>query len=95
LSTCLAALATSSRDWLLASLEATTTDRGSRRIGLDEVTNIRKMLGIFQEMDVVKGGGHARTTLVEYMNSYVFPLLRRRHDAPVQTTLYEAAAEQA
>jgi hypothetical protein len=53
------------------------------------------MFGIFQEMDVMKGGGHARTTLVEYMNSYVFPLLRRQHDAPVQTALYEAAAEQA
>src|SRR5262249_13326812 len=50
---------------------------------------------LFQEMDVMRGGGHARGALVEYMNSYVLPLVRREHNADVQFALYEAAAEQA
>ncbi|WP_020522934.1 hypothetical protein [Catelliglobosispora koreensis] len=91
----LAALSTSSRDWLIASLEATVTERGMRRVGLAEVANIRSMFGIFQEMDVMRGGGHARTTLVEFMNTHVMPLLRGQHDRQVQLALYEAASEQA
>ncbi len=91
----LAALATPSRDWLLASLDGTVTDRGPRRIGMQEIGGIREMFRLFQEMDVMRGGGHARIALVEYMNSYVLPLLRREHDDHVQLALYEAAAEQA
>lgn len=91
----LAALAAPSRDWLLATLDATATERGSRRIGLEQVTGIRGMFAVFQEMDVMRGGGHARTALIEYMNSHVVPLLKREHDARTQAALYEAAAEMA
>jgi hypothetical protein len=62
---------------------------------MKQVAGIRDMFALFQEMDVMRGGGHARTALVEYMNSYVFPLLKRDHEARVQRALYEAAAEQA
>jgi hypothetical protein len=91
----LAALAGPSRDWLLATLEEAMTDRGPRKIGMRQVEGIREMFRLFQEMDVMRGGGHARVTLVEYMNSYVLPLVRHDHDNDVQVTLYEAAAEQA
>jgi tetratricopeptide (TPR) repeat protein len=91
----LAALAASSRDWLLATLDETTRDTGPQRIGMRQVAGIREMFALFQEMDVMRGGGHARLALVEYMNSYVMPLVRREHDPQVQRSLYEAAAEQA
>ena len=91
----LAALAPPSRDWLLASLDSAVPDRGPRRIGMQQIDGIREMFRMFQEMDVMRGGGHARTALVEYMNSYVMPLLRRDHTTDVQIALYEAAAEQA
>lgn len=91
----LAALAVSSRDWLLATLEETSADGAPRRIGMRQVAGIREMFALFQEMDVMRGGGHARVALVEYMNSYVMPLVRRDHDPQVQRALYEAAAEQA
>lgn len=91
----LAALAAPSRDWLLATLEEMATDRGPRRVGMSQVAGIRDMFALFQELDVMRGGGHARTALVEYMQSYVFPLLTREHEAPVRRALYEAAAEQA
>jgi len=91
----LAALSTPSRDWLLASLDGAVSDRGPRRIGMQQIDGIRQMFRLFQEMDVMRGGGHARIALVEYMNSYVMPLLRRDHATDVQLALYEAAAEQA
>lgn len=90
----LAALASPSRDWLLATLEGAITERGPRKIGMMQVEAIRGMFGLFQEMDVMRGGGHARVALVEYMNSYVLPLVMHHHDHDVQLALYEAAAEQ-
>ena len=90
----LAALGAPSRDWLLDTLDATATERGPRKIGMRQVAGIRGMFALFQEMDVLRGGGHARATLVEYLTSYVQPLLRRDHPEPVRLALLEAAAEQ-
>ncbi|WP_326551794.1 hypothetical protein [Micromonospora sp. NBC_01813] len=90
----LAALGAPSRDWLLATLDETSTERGPRQIGMRQVAGIREMFALFQELDVMRGGGHARTALVEYMQSYVLPLLKREHEPDVQQALYEAAAEQ-
>ncbi|MFE3000599.1 hypothetical protein ACFXG4_37055 [Nocardia sp. NPDC059246] len=91
----LAALAAPSRDWLLATFEELSTDRGPRAIGMHQVAGIRNMFSLFQEMDVMRGGGHARTALISYMNSTVIPLIRREHEPDVQAALYDAAAEQA
>lgn len=90
----LAALGAPSRDWLLATLDETTTERGPRQVGMRQVSGIREMFSLFQDMDVMRGGGHARTALVEYMQSYVLPLLKRQHEPEIQRALYEAAAEQ-
>ncbi|MFI6363171.1 hypothetical protein ACIBG0_10525 [Nocardia sp. NPDC050630] len=91
----LAALAAPSRDWLLATFEEVSSDRGPRAIGMNQVAGIRNMFSLFQEMDVMRGGGHARTALISYMNSTVIPLIRREHEPDVQKALYDAAAEQA
>jgi hypothetical protein len=91
----LAALAAPSRDWLLSTLDETTGERGPRKVGMSQVEGIRDMFRLFQEMDVMRGGGHARLALVEYLNSYVIPLLKRRHPKNVQRALFEAASEQA
>lgn len=92
----LAALAAPSRDWLLASLAEVADERGPRQVGMEQVRGIRDMFCLFQEMDVMRGGGHARPALVEYLNSYVLPLVSRDHGSErVQQALYEAAAEQA
>lgn len=92
----LAAAAAPSRDWLLSTLDETASDDGPRKIGMRQVDGIRQMFKIMQEMDVMRGGGHARVALVEYLSGYVLPLVRRQHDQEaVQLALYEAAAEQA
>ncbi|WP_018681316.1 hypothetical protein [Actinokineospora enzanensis] len=91
----LAALAAPSRNWLISTLAETVDERGPRAVGMRQVAGIREMFALFQEMDVMRGGGHARTALIEYMNSYVMPLTRERHPEPVRRAVYEAAAEQA
>ncbi len=91
----LAALGAPSRDWLLSTLDETRSDRGPRQVGMRQVAGIREMFALFQQMDVMRGGGHARTALVEYMNSYVIPLLQKKHEPQVEQALHEAAAEQA
>ena len=91
----LAALAAPSRDWLLSTLDETRGERGPRTVGMRQVAGIREMFALFQEMDVMRGGGHARTALVEYMNSYVLPLTKENHEENIQRAIYEAAAEQA
>ncbi len=91
----LAALGGPSRDWLISTLGETSTERGPRQVGMRQVAGIREMFALFQDMDVMRGGGHARTALVEYMSSYVLPLLKRDHEPAVRRALYEAAAEQA
>jgi hypothetical protein len=52
------------------------------------------MFGAFQEIDVMQGGGSGRLVLTEYMNSHVYPLLRRTHSVTVRHALCCAAAEQ-
>jgi hypothetical protein len=91
----LAALAPPSRDWLLATLGATAGSGGPRKVGMRQVEGIRHMFRLFQEMDVMRGGGHGRVALVEYMNSYVLPLLKRDHKDGVRLALFEAASEHA
>lgn len=92
----LGALAAPSRDWLLAALGSLTSERGPRQVSLEQVSGIREMFALLQEMDVMRGGGHARVALVEYLNSYVLPLLQRAQpDERVRLALYEAASEQA
>ncbi|GAB3818411.1 hypothetical protein [Micromonospora zhanjiangensis] len=89
----LAALGAPSRDWLLAALDEMSTERGPRQVGMRQVAGMRDMFALFQEMDVMRGGGHARTALLEYMSSYVVPLLKRDHQRAVELALFEASAE--
>jgi hypothetical protein len=82
-----------SRDWLLATLDEAGTAQG--RISSEQVEAIRRTFGVFQELDVMRGGGHAREQLSTYLTSHVVPLLKS-NDPTAETgrALYEAAAEQ-
>jgi transcriptional regulator with XRE-family HTH domain len=82
-----------SRDWLLATLEVAFFP--NRKVTTDHVEAIRRTFGVFQELDVMRGGGHARKELASYLTSTVTPLLRS-NDASTDSgrALYEAGAEQ-
>lgn len=82
-----------SRDWLVATIEDATAPTG--RVGASQVEAIRRTFGIFQEMDVMRGGGHARHQLANYVTTVVTPLLRQNDPATATgQALYEAGAEQ-
>jgi hypothetical protein len=81
-----------SRDWLLGTFEQ--QQEPQPRVRLEDVTAVRNMFGVFQKMDIFQGGGSGRLTLTTYMNTHVFPLLRRTHTEQVRRALCEAAAEQ-
>ena len=82
-----------SRDWLLATLDEATTATG--KVSSDQVNAIRRTFGVFQELDVMRGGGHAREQLAKYLTSHVVPLLRSNDPTTANgQALYEAASEQ-
>ena len=82
-----------SRDWLLATLDEATTATG--KVSTAQVDAIRSTFGVFQELDVMRGGGHARELLAKYLTSNVVPLLRSNDPETANgQALYEAASEQ-
>jgi hypothetical protein len=89
-----AALAASSRDWLISSLEAIDSGR-SRRVGPDQVNAIRNTFSQFQEMDVIGGGGDdVRRMVAAYLTDHVMPIVREPQSPAIQEALYEVASEQ-
>ena len=82
-----------SRDWLVATIDEAAAPR--RRVSSSQVDAIRQVFGVFQQLDVTRGGGHARQQLTAYFTSTVGPLLRLA-DASTESgrALYEAGAEQ-
>ncbi|MGH3771966.1 MAG: hypothetical protein ACRDRW_11325 [Pseudonocardiaceae bacterium] len=89
-----AAAVAPSRDWLLATLDATAPRPGGR-VDHEQVVSIREAFAVYQEADVMRGGGHARRALTLYVTGHVLPLVR---DADPETTtgagLFAAASEQ-
>lgn len=82
-----------SRDWLVATLEEATKARGT--VSSASVETIRRTFGVFQELDVMRGGGHARLQLAAYLEQVVVPLLRDNDpDTDSGQALYAAASEQ-
>lgn len=79
-----------SREWLLSTLTAEPT----RRVGQADVRAVKNMFSVFQEMDVMQGGGSGRLALAAYMNEHVYPMLSARKSASVNDSLLRASAEQ-
>ena len=79
-----------SREWLLSTLNA----EPPRQIGQQDVLSVKNMFAVFQEMDVMQGGGSGRLALAAYMNEHVYPLLRAKKTASVHDSLLRAASEQ-
>lgn len=88
-----AAAVAPSRDWLLATLDATQRRPGGR-VGHVEVAAIREAFALYQEADVMLGGGHARRALAQYVTGYVLPLVRDVDpDTDTGTSLFAAASQ--
>lgn len=89
-----AAAVAPSRDWLLATLDAAQRRPGGR-IGHKQVAAIREAFAVYQEADVMRGGGHARRALAQYVTGHVLPLVREINpDTETGASLFAAASEQ-
>jgi hypothetical protein len=82
-----------SRDWLLATLDATTPRPGGR-VDHEQVAAIREAFEAYQEADVMCGGGHARRALAQYVTGHVLPLVRDADpDTDTGASLFAAASQ--
>lgn len=83
-----------SRDWLLATLDA-TQGRPGGRVGHAQVAALREAFDTYQEADVMLGGGHARRALAQYVTGHVLPLVRGADpDTDAGASLFAAASQQ-
>jgi hypothetical protein len=63
-----AAAVAPSRDWLLATLDAAQRRPGGK-ISHKQVVAILEVFAVYQEADVMRGGGHARRALAQYVTA--------------------------
>jgi hypothetical protein len=67
---------------------------GTRGIGRGDVDAVYEMVSMFSQIDQRRGGGHARTAVVQYLTSDVVSYLRGRFpDDRVRRDMFSAASE--
>jgi hypothetical protein len=87
------ALVAPSRDWLISPPDEDVEGRGTRSVGLADVQAVRAMSEMFGRLDNAFGGGHARSALVQYLNSEAAPMLRGSYSSRIGQELFGAVAE--
>jgi hypothetical protein len=91
-----AALALPSEPWWqeMAARRHTRAVSGSRLVGQGDVDAVRDMVAIFSRVDQRRGGGHARTAVVQYLTADVAGYLRSNfRDDRVRRDMFSAASE--
>lgn len=92
----LAALALPSEEWwarIAGDRDSSSASEG-RSIGRGDVDAVRDMASMFSRMDQRRGGGHARTAVVQYLMSDVAPCLRGKFSSDqVRRAMFCAASE--
>jgi tetratricopeptide (TPR) repeat protein len=73
--------------------EPSTYQPDGRRVGADDVVELRRTTQLFSRMDDQFGGGHGRRAVAEFLGSVVGPLLRGRCTEATGQDLFSAAAE--
>lgn len=67
---------------------------GARAVGRGDLEAVREMVQIFSQLDQRRGGGHARTAVVQYLASDVTSLLRGNYaDNNVRREMFSTASE--
>jgi len=92
----LAALALPGETWWarMAERGADRGAAGSPSVGRGDLAAVRDMVSIFSRVDQRRGGGHARTAVVQYLTSDVATHLRGRFsDDGVRREMFSAASE--
>lgn len=72
----------------------TRGDAAGRAVGSADVEAVREMVSLFSRVDQRRGGGHARTAVVQYLTSDVAGFLRGRFgDDQTRQDMFSAASE--
>jgi len=89
------ALALPGAQWWTQMASRGRPQRGrSTRVGRADIEAVRDMTGMFSRIDQRRGGGHARTTVVQYLTADVAGYLRGRFpDDQVRREMFTAASE--
>ena len=86
------AFSTPTREWLLNWAADDTSHTGGRRVGAAEIDVVWSMCRTFADADHRLGGGYARTTLIQYVNAIVLPMLDGTYTEAVGRLLLAATA---
>jgi len=87
-----ASLAQPCRDWLLSRLDDSAAHDGDVRVSLCHVDALWDTCHVFAALDHQYGGGHARSSLIEFLNSDVARLLSGSFTERVGQALYGVTA---
>lgn len=89
-----AAWAQASWEWLVRTESEAIPERAvGLRVGRSDVSALRATTDAFSHLDNHYGGGHARRSLIEYLNTHAAPLLGGRYSGEVGRALFAATAE--
>ncbi len=91
-----AALALPDDPWWARTAErgAARATPAARTVGRGDLDAVRDMVGLFSRVDQRRGGGHARTAVVQYLTSDVAGYLRGHFpDGRVRREMFSAASE--
>jgi hypothetical protein len=91
---CVAALAVPDESWWRQMAARGTARASARGVGRGDLETVREMASLFSRVDQRRGGGHARTALVQYLTSDVVTYLRGSYtDERVRKDMFSAASE--
>lgn len=80
--------------WMTAPAADLLERNGTTRVGAGQVMAIRELTATFRRIDNQLGGGHARSSVVQYLADEVAPLLKHgAYSGPVGQGLFAAASE--
>jgi DNA-binding XRE family transcriptional regulator len=91
-----AALAVPDEPWWtqMAARGTARATAKAREVGRGDLEGVREMASIFSRVDQRRGGGHARTALVQYLTSDVATYLRESYiDERVRKDMFSVASE--
>lgn len=80
--------------WLVDTRNAGSIEgTGERRVGAADIEGIRSTTELFDELDGRHGGGHARTSLIEFLRTDLTTLLRGSYPEETGRDLFKTASQ--
>jgi tetratricopeptide (TPR) repeat protein len=76
-----------------SAADVTVASTGSRQVGAVDIARIRTTTELFERLDAQYGGGHARTSLIDYLHNDLAQLLRGRYTDQTGRELFHTSAQ--